>query len=185
MGLDTLGFMALGMAMLKGGFLTSAWPRARYLATARHCFLIGLPPMIAIAAWAAHTGFDTVTTFGAVFVWSFPLRIPLTVGFAALIMATVTRGTPGAFLTRVEAAGRMSLSNYLGTSLVMTALFYGWGLGLFGAVPRAQAYLVVPCVWALMLLWSRPWLARFAYGPAEWMWRSLTLGKPQKMLRDL
>jgi uncharacterized protein len=30
--------------------------------------------------------------------------------------------------------------------------------------------------WALMLAWSQPWLARFRYGPLEWLWRSLTYG---------
>ena len=28
-------------------------------------------------------------------------------------------------------------------------------------------------MWALMLLWSKPWLDRFRYGPFEWLWRSL------------
>tara|TARA_R110000782_G_scaffold167129_3_gene259101 strand:- start:18775 stop:20004 length:1230 start_codon:yes stop_codon:yes gene_type:complete len=183
MGLDTLGFMLLGMAMLKSGFLTGAWSREQYLGTARHCFLIAIPPMATLAVWAWSSGFDTVTTFGAVFAWSFPFRIPMTVGFAAIILAAVTRGEPGAFLLCVEAAGRMSLSNYLGTSLLMTALFYGWGLSLFASVPRAQVYLVIPCLWALMLLWSRPWLTHFRYGPAEWLWRSLTLGRPQPLRR--
>lgn len=183
MGFDTLGFMLLGMAMLKGGFLTGDWPRAHYVATARHCFLIGIPPMAALALWVWWSGFDTLTAFGAVFAWSFPFRIPLTVGVAALIFAAVARREPGPFLTRVEAAGRAALSNYLGTSLVMTAVFYGWGLGLFGSVPRAQVYAFVLPVWALMLLWSRPWLTRFRYGPVEWLWRSLTLGRPQPMRR--
>jgi len=181
MGLDTLGFMLLGMAMLKGGFLTGKWSREQYIGTARHCFIIGIPPMLGLAAWAWASGFDVVTTFGISFAWSFPFRIPLTVGFAALIFAIVTRGEPGPWLTRIEAAGRMSLSNYIGTSLVMTAIFYGWGLGLFASVPRAPLYLCVLPVWGLILLWSKPWLSRYRYGPLEWLWRSLTLGRLQKM----
>lgn len=183
MGLEVLGFMLLGMAMLKGGFLTGTWPREHYLATARHCFLIGLPPMAALAAWAWAGGFDAVTTFGVVFAWSFPFRIPLTVGMAALIFAGITGREPGPLLTRIEAAGRLSLSNYLGSSIVMTAIFYGWGLGLFGSVSRAACYAIVPLVWALMLLWSRPWIDRFRYGPFEWVWRSLTLFRLQPLSR--
>jgi uncharacterized protein len=34
-------------------------------------------------------------------------------------------------------------------------------------------------IWALILLWSKPWLARFRYGPFEWLWRSLARGKLQ------
>jgi uncharacterized protein len=183
MSLDTLGFMLLGMAMLKGGFLTGRWNREQYLGTARHCFLIGIPPMIALAIWTWASGFDTVTTFGTNFAWSFPFRIPLTVGWAALIMAVVAHREPGEFLSRVEAAGRMSLSNYLGPSLLMTAIFYGWGLGLFGELSRATCYLIVPLVWALMLIWSPLWQARFRYGPVEWLWRTLTMGRIQPLRR--
>ena len=181
-GLEVLGFMLLGMAMLKGGFLTGSWLREQYIATARHCFLIGLPPMVALGLWAWGSGFAPATTFAVVFSWSFPFRIPLTVGVAALIFALIAGRAPGALLARVEAVGRAALSNYLGTSLAMTALFYGWGLGWFGYLSRWQVYLVVPFVWAAMMLWSQPWLALFRYGPIEWLWRSLTLFAPQPML---
>jgi hypothetical protein len=56
-----------------------------------------------------------------------------------------------------------------------------YGLGWFGYLSRAQLYLVVFAVWALMLLWSKPWLARFRYGPFEWAWRSLARWKLQPM----
>ncbi len=183
MGLEMLGFMLLGMAMLKGGFLSGNWPRDQYIATARHCFLIGLPPMIALGLWAWASGFAPVTTFGVVFCWSLLFRIPLTVGVAALIFAILSGRMTNPILTRIEAVGRMALTNYLGTSLVMTALFYGWGLGLFGTLTRWQAYLIVPFVWTIMLICSKPWLARFRYGPVEWLWRSLTLFSLQPMRR--
>jgi len=183
--LDTLGFMLLGMAMLKGGFLTGGWDMEQYRRTARHCFLIGLPPMIALAVWVIASGFDTVTTFGAFIAWSFPFRIPLTVGYAALFLWIIGRMQNHWLIARVGAAGRAAFTNYLGTSLVMCAIFYGWGLGLFGKVDRAPLYLFVLLGWALMLLWSSPWLDRFAYGPLEWLWRSLARGKLQKMRKSV
>ena len=181
--LDTLGFMLLGMAMLKGGFLTGEWSREQYWQTARHCFVIGGVPMIGLAIWVIASGFDTVTTFGAVFAWSFPFRIPLTVGWAALIYGLVARQPGTAWLARVGAVGRLALSNYLGTSLLMTALFYGWGLGLFGSVSRALLYAVVAGVWGLMLLWSPLWLRHFHFGPVEWAWRSVAQGRVLPMRR--
>ena len=75
---------------------------------------------------------------------------------------------------QLEAAGRMAFSNYLATSLVMAALCYSWGLGLFGQFGAAQRWTLVLLVWALMLSWSQPWLVRFRQGPLEWAWRSLT-----------
>ena len=39
--------------------------------------------------------------------------------------------------------------------------------------------------WALMLAWSKPWLARFRFGPLEWLWRSLTYGRIAPFRRPL
>jgi uncharacterized protein len=63
----------------------------------------------------------------------------------------------------------------------MTALFYGYGAGLYATLDRAQVYIVVLAAWALMLLWSKPWLERFRYGPLEWLWRTLARGSRQPM----
>lgn len=182
--LDTLGFMLLGMAMLKGGFLTGRWPLDQYRAVARRCFLVGLPPAIALALWVIVSGYDPLTAFGVAFAWSFPFRIPMTLGYAALFLTLVLSAPDHPLIRRIAAAGRMAFSNYLGTSLVMCAIFYGWGLGLFGHVARAPVYLFVFGMWGAMLLWSQPWLARFHYGPLEWLWRSLARGSLQPMRID-
>jgi len=36
-----------------------------------------------------------------------------------------------------------------------------------------------------MLLWSKPWLDRFRYGPFEWTWRSLARLKLQSMRKPV
>lgn len=172
-GLEILGFMLLGMALAQNGFLTGHWPRARYRTTALYCFLIGLPPMMALTYWVWASDFDSFISFSAIFGWSFPFRIPLTIGMTAILVLIMAGRPAGAFLRRLEAVGRLSLSNYLLTSLLMTAFFYGWGLGVFGALSRAQLYAIVPMVWALMLSWSHLWLMRFGIGPAEYLWRLL------------
>jgi uncharacterized protein len=65
----------------------------------------------------------------------------------------------------------------------MTSLFYGYGLGLYGAVPRVWQQALVVVVIALQLLVSTWWIKRFHFGPAEWLWRSLTYGQRQPMRR--
>ena len=59
------------------------------------------------------------------------------------------------------AAGRLSLTNYIGASVVMAALFHSWGLGWFGCVNSVEATLVALTLIILILLfspwWSRPW----------------------------
>ena len=68
---------------------------------------------------------------------------------AALIILATRKG--GWLTQRIAAAGRAAFTNYLGTSIVMTGLFYGWGLGLFGQLSRAELWLVVIAMWAVML----------------------------------
>lgn len=182
--LETLGFMLLGMAMLKGGFLTGRWDAEHYRRTARHCALIGIPPMVGLALWVAITGFAPLPTYGTALVWSLPFRIPLTVGWAALILWLLARHPAHWLVDRLAAAGRMTLSNYLATSLVMTAIFYGWGLGLFAQIRPALLPVFVLGGWALMLAWSKPYAMRYGLGPAEWLWRSLTRRQPQKIRKS-
>jgi uncharacterized protein len=110
-----------------------------------------------------------------------PLRPVMIVAIAASIILLTRNGGP--LVERIAAAGRAAFTNYLGTSLLMTTLFYGYGLGWFGTLGRAQLWLVVLPMWALMLLWSKPWLDRFEYGPMEWLWRSLSRGSAQKLRR--
>ena len=80
----------------------------------------------------------------------------------------------GGWLTeRIAAAGRAAFTNYLGTSILVSAIFYGWGLGLFGSSRAPSCAWSCSPMWLLMLAWSKPWLDRFQYGPLEWLWRSL------------
>lgn len=179
--LDTLAMMLLGMAMLKSGFILGLWLPSLYAKIALRAFAIGLPPMIALAAWVMLSGFDTVITFAAFFSFSFPFRVAMTVGWAAALLWLVVTHRDHPLIVRVAAAGRAAFSNYLGTSVVMTFIFYGWGLGLFGQIDRATAMLFVLAAWGIMLTWSKPWLQRYRFGPAEWLWRSLARRQLQPM----
>lgn len=182
-GFETIGLMMLGMSLYRNGFLTGEWAPARYAAMALRCYLVGLPAMIALGWWCRSSGFDTVTTFNAVIVWSTPFRIILTLGHAAFAVWLIQRFRDSGAVARIAATGRAAFTNYLGTSIVMTAIFYGYGLGLYGQVSRAGIYLAVLGGWAAMLLWSKPWLDRFTYGPFEWLWRSLARREWQAMRR--
>lgn len=182
--LDTLGFMLLGMAMLKAGFLIGRWDGVQYWRTARHCFLIGLPPMAALAAWIIIGGFAPLTTIGIFLAWSFPFRIPLTVGWAAFILWLIARHRGAPAVTRLAATGRLALTNYLGASLALAGIFYGWGLGWFGTMRLSEMSLIIAAGWAVMLIWSPIWLRHFTIGPVEWLWRSLSNGQSQKIRKN-
>ena len=109
------------------------------------------------------------------------IREQFGVRWTALIMLLIKSALSDAARARLAATGRMAFTNYLVTSIVMTTIFYGHGLGLFGSIGRATLYLFCFGMWAAMLLWSKPWLERFQYGPLEWLWRSLSRWQVQPM----
>ena len=178
-GWETLAYMLFGMAAFRNGMLTGQWERRRYWRWVAIGFGIGIPAYVALALWMVRSDFSLTVVTAATMPLTTPFRPLMIMGWAALIVLLMR---PGGFLTdRLAAAGRMAFTNYLGTSLICTTLFYGYGLGWYGALSRAEVYLVVLGVWALILLWSKPLLEHFAYGPLEWLWRSLARGRPQGM----
>lgn len=79
------------------------------------------------------------------------------------------------------AVGRMALTNYLLQSVAFVLLFFGYGLGWFGQVGPFGGFMLCLPLFALQIVGSMWWLRRFRFGPAEWLWRSLTYGKLQPM----
>ena len=176
---DTIGLMLIGMAGYRSGFLTGEWDDARYRILCLTFIPLGIAAGAAVVAYDISSRFYSVGLFAAFVVADTPFITLMALGYAALIVL-MTRG--GGWLSeRIAAAGRCAFTNYLGTSLLATFVFYGWGLGNYGSVSRWQAWLLVPAVWTIMLGWSKPWLERFQYGPFEWAWRSLARGKIQPM----
>ena len=174
---DTLGLMLFGMAGFKSGFLTGEWDDRQYRRIAYWGIGLGLTGFAALVAADIASSFYVPVILAGFMTAVAPFRIVMAFGYAALF-ALLTRSM-GPLSLRFAAVGRAAFTNYLGCSLVMTAIFYGWGLGLYGSLTRAEAWLAVPLVWLLMLAWSKPWLDRHHYGPFEWVWRSLSRGSIQ------
>jgi len=170
-GWETLAYMLFGMAALKSGFFSGAWSAGAYRKWVAVGFAIGIPAYAALAWIAFSDGFSIPVMFATVMAGTTPFRPLMVMAIAALIIL-LTRGG-GAVVQRIAAAGRAAFTNYIGTSIILTSVFYGYGLGLYGQFGRAELWLFVLAMWALMLLWSKPWLDRFTYGPLEWLWRTL------------
>lgn len=77
--------------------------------------------------------------------------------------------------------GRMALTNYLGHTAIGLAVFYGIGLGIGARGGLGAVLLAWVAIFALQIAVSHAWLARFRFGPMEWLWRSLTYGRRQPM----
>jgi uncharacterized protein len=78
--------------------------------------------------------------------------------------------------------GRMALTNYLMQTLFHLLIFYGYaGLGLIGRIGPSVCIPLSLAVFAFQIIFSRWWLARYRFGPMEWLWRTLTYGRRQPM----
>jgi uncharacterized protein len=179
---ETLGYMVLGMAALKSGFFRGNWAPARYTRIALIGFGIGVPAYALLAWLQIRDNFSTPAIFTYGLAATALLRPVRIVANASLIILLTRHG--GGLVPRIAAAGRAAFTNYLGTSILMTSLFYGYGIDLYGSFSRIELWLVVIAMWVLMLLWSKPWLDHFNYGPFEWLWRSLARWELQPMRRQ-
>jgi uncharacterized protein len=180
-----LGVFVLGMAILRSGVMQRPADFQPQLRRVRALGLgVGLP-LMAFSVWLG-TSFD-FDRFGprqALQVDTYMLAgLVLAIAYGACLLLALC-GRAGGWLRRwLAPAGRMALTNYLTQSLVGTWTFYGYGLGLWGQVGRAGQVAFVAAVFAVQLLLSRWWLARFRFGPAEWVWRALTYWQLPPMRR--
>ena len=173
---EVLPSMLLGMALYRMGLFGRASGSRRGLWVA-WLVLAGGAAVTAMIGWLTLQGGLTYhSTMAAIFGWTHIPRVAMVVALAILLTAFAASHR-GRFVEAVSAAGRAAFTNYLGTSIVMLFVFGNWGLDLFGRLGRAELYAVVVLAWTVMLLWSSLWLARFRYGPLEWLWRCLTYGK--------
>ncbi|RKG96860.1 DUF418 domain-containing protein [Corallococcus sp. CA053C] len=114
-----------------------------------------------------------------------PLRNLGELGFAAVYVSGITllfqRATWQRALGLLAPVGRMALTNYLSQSIISVLFFYGYGLGFITKPGPAACVAYCLAIFCVQVLWSHLWLSRFRFGPAEWVWRSLTYGKAQPM----
>jgi uncharacterized protein len=174
---ESLPFMLIGMALYRSGFFSGVWRRESLRVAALACVGIGGAMTIGALAYAWPRHFPPVLMNALLARWLALPHLLMALGYAALLILAAPRLMAGWLGLALSAAGRAAFSNYIATSLVMTAIFYGWGLGLVGKVGAAAQWLYVVLGWMLMLAWNKPWLERFRQGPLEWLWRSLAAGR--------
>jgi uncharacterized protein len=178
------GIMLLGMALYKWDFLSARRSVKTYLASMILGLLLGLPPIIyGILQNFKHEWFhDYSMWFGSQFNYWGSLGISL--AYISAIMLICKAGVLTGFRKILGLVGRTALSNYLFQTLICTFIFYGYGLGLYGYLERWQQIMVVPCVWVIQMTLTWIWMKKYRFGPAEWLWRSLTYWKIQPIRKN-
>ncbi|WP_162959051.1 DUF418 domain-containing protein [Micromonospora tulbaghiae] len=163
-----LAMFLLGLAAGRRGVLASP---QKYAALWQWLLItgigIGLPGGV-LSALLTVTGHESATREALGAAVGFATAPALTGAYIALTV----RWTKRPIMALVEPAGRMSLTGYLGESILLSAIFCGWGLGLFGQISAFPAALIAIGVWFALDVFASLWLARFHYGPFEWLLRA-------------
>jgi len=177
----TLGLMLLGMGLMKLGIFSALRSKRFYVILTVVGYVLGLPTILyGIRELVAHD-FDFIYQFCIGMNYNYIGSIFAALGHVGLIMLLCKYGPLKGLLSRLAAVGRTALSNYLLTSVVMTTIFYGYGLGLFARVDRFYLMFFVLGMWVVQLIISPLWLRHYYYGPAEWLWRALTYRRKPRM----
>lgn len=177
-----LGLFLLGMWLVQSGAMVHP---ERYLALFRRLAWIALPigAALVVSSSLVATRYAPLQNDRQ---WQLAMglqllgNLPMASGYIAVVVLALRRPGGRRGLGWLAPAGRMALTNYIGQSVLGTLFFYGYGLGYWG-MPRAQQVLYVLAVFALQVALSRWWLARFRFGPLEWLWRWATYGRRPAM----
>jgi uncharacterized protein len=173
------GLMLIGMALMKLEVFSARLSTRFYVILMVLGFGLGLPlAYLGMSRSLAHD-FDFIRFFRTDSHFNYFGSVLVALGHVALIVTVYKQGWLAWLTIRLAAVGRTALSNYLLQSIICTTIFYGYGLGLFGHVDRFALQGFVLAVWSVQLIVSPIWLARFRFGPAEWLWRSLTYWRLQ------
>ena len=171
---ETLPLMVIGMGLHRAGLWTGAWDRQVLARIAWAGIGLGGAMTLALAWWIAAWDFPPRAMFGVIQTLTALPHLAMALGYGAALMLAWPRASGTRVGLALAAAGRTAFTNYLGTTIVMTALFSGWGLGLAAWMPRGYLPLFIPLGWFAMLAWPQSWLAHHRQGPFETVWRRLT-----------
>ncbi len=80
------------------------------------------------------------------------------------------------FFHAIEIIGKMTLTNYLMQNFIGFVLFSGFGFSLLHKLPFYGYVLIAIGIYTGQVYFSKWWLSKYNYGPAEWLWRCLTYG---------
>lgn len=173
------GLMMVGMALYKWGILSAERSKRFYRRAVLFGLGIGFPVVIygVVRNFAANWSMEYAMFFG----WQYNYWGSLLVafGYIGIVMLFCQSNLWPGLAKTFSNVGRMAFSNYVLQTLICTTIFYGHGLGLFGRVERTGQILIVFSVWIVVVLFSNIWMTSFRFGPAEWLWRSLTYRKKQ------
>lgn len=172
-----LGRFALGAAIGRSGLFDDI---KRHVPLLRRIAWTAIPVGLAMALalrFGVHSDNESVKTFAEIL--RSPVALILATGYCAGIIVALQNGWGKRLFGRFGAVGRMALTNYLAQGLIYAFVMFrvGPGLGLAGKIGSSTVLLICIVFFAFQVVFSHWWLARFRFGPMEWLWRWLTYGE--------
>ena len=175
---DAAAMMLLGMALMKWNIFDASRNLSFYVIAT----IVGLGVGLFVNSWEMITyvsgGFEPF--------WAPTLRptydlgrLAMAVGYIGIVMICCKLRLFSGLLRALACVGQMALTNYLAQTVICNTIFLGFGFGLWGKLQRYELYLVVLVIWIFQIIYSVAWLEKYRFGPAEWLWRSLTYSKRQ------
>lgn len=177
---DIFGMMLIGMGLFKSGVLTLKRPSSLYWLMVVGGYAVGLAVNYWEVTWIMRHKFDLLAYKQTEITYDLG-RLAMMIGHLGALLLFFRSGVLPWLRRSVAAVGQMALTNYLTHSLVCLILFTGFGL--YGQLARHQLYYVVLAICTVQLVISPIWLRHYRFGPAEWLWRSLTYMRKQPFRR--
>ena len=179
----TGGLMLVGMGLFKLGVFSAKRSSRTYVMMIGAALFVGIPIILygVRRNFGAEWDFESCFYLGGQF--NYWASILVSLGWVGAVMLVCRHDVATKLAQALAAVGQMAFTNYLMQTVICTTIFYGHGFGLFGKVERTWQILIVFAVWIVLLVLSPLWLRYFRFGPAEWLWRSLTYMKAQPMRR--
>jgi uncharacterized protein len=177
---DIWSMMLLGIALLRTGVLTASRPSVEYWRMVVAGYAVGLTVNYFEVTALMAAGFSPLAMVETGITYDLG-RLAMTTGHLGLIMLFCRSGWLPWLRRGLAALGRMAFTNYIMHSIICAFVFYGFGFGLYGELRRHQLYYVVFAIWIFQLIVSPLWLARYRFGPLEYLWRWLTYGERPQM----
>lgn len=175
---EVLFAMLLGMALYRLGVFDAS----RSVHTYVIMLVLGFSVGIIVNTYEVMTTLNSNYSESSLYHWSYNLgRMAMAFGYIGTVMLICKLGVLPRIRGCLAAVGKMALTNYLMQSLFCLTFFIL--LGFYGKLRFHELYYVVFVIWILQLIYSPLWLARYRYGPAEYLWRRWTYGGKISNLR--
>lgn len=165
----------VGLRLARSQFLSAVVDAPQNNAMITRGLLFGLPLQIIAAAVFVHNeyaGQPSEAIFLSAIAVTFVAAPPLSMAYIGIVRRLVDKHPTT--VTWVAPAGRMSLTMYIGQSVLISLIFGPWGLGMFQELPLWLVMIVAILVWFVLVVFAQIWLRIFTQGPLEWVVHAIT-----------